>query len=75
MVKKAKHIYGRLIAQSMMLGGTVSAEHGIGKLKSHYLYVMYGERYINEMSELKAAFDVKNILNRGNMFDEKFLVV
>ncbi len=69
----AKHIYGRMIAQSLMFGGTISAEHGIGKLKSNYLYVMYGERYINEMAELKHAFDVKNILGRGNMFDEKFL--
>lgn len=73
--RKAKLIYGRLIARALMYGGTVSAEHGIGKLKSKYLYVMYGERYINEMAELKKAVDVKNLLNRGNMFDEKFLVV
>jgi D-lactate dehydrogenase (cytochrome) len=73
--KKARHVYGRCIAQAIMNGGTVSSEHGIGKLKSKYLYVMYGERYINEMAELKRAFDVKSILNRGNMFDEKFLVV
>ncbi|MBA2333561.1 MAG: FAD-binding oxidoreductase, partial [Blastocatellia bacterium] len=57
-----------------MLGGTVSAEHGIGKLKSKYLQVMMGERYINEMVELKRAFDPKGILGRGNMFDEKFFV-
>ena len=71
--KKAKHLYGRFIAQSIMLGGTISAEHGIGKLKRHYLYVMYGERYLNEMAELKKAFDPRGILGRGNMFDEKFL--
>ncbi|NNE67180.1 MAG: FAD-binding oxidoreductase [Pyrinomonadaceae bacterium] len=71
----ARHIYGRCVAQALMAGGTVSAEHGIGKLKSKYLYVMYGERFIHEMAELKKSFDVKNILNRGNMFDEKFLVV
>ena len=70
---KAKHLYGRFIAQAVMLGGTVSAEHGIGKLKSKYLYVMYGERFLNEMAELKRAFDPNGILGRGNMFDEKFL--
>ena len=70
---KARHLYGRFIAQAIMLGGTVSAEHGIGKLKSKYLYVMYGERYINEMVELKKAFDRKSILGTGNMFDAKFL--
>ncbi len=71
---KARHLYGRFIAQAIMLGGTVSAEHGIGKLKSKYLYVMYGERYLNEMAELKKAFDRKAILGRNNMFDAKFIM-
>ncbi len=71
---KARHLYGRFIAQSIMFGGTISAEHGIGKLKSKYLYVMYGERYLNEMAELKKAFDRNGILGRGNMFDAKFLL-
>ena len=52
-----------------MLGGCVSAEHGIGKLKAKYLNVMMGERYLNEMAELKRAFDPKGILGRGNMFE------
>jgi len=70
---RARHLYGRFIAQSIMLGGTISAEHGIGKHKSKYLYVQYGERYLNEMAELKRAFDPNGILGRGNMFDAKFL--
>lgn len=72
--EQARHLYGRFIAQSIMVGGTISAEHGIGKLKSKYLQVMMGERYINEMAELKRAFDPNGILGRGNMIDTKFLV-
>ncbi len=68
----ARHLYGRFIAQSIMLGGTISAEHGIGKHKSKYLYVQYGERYVNEMAELKRTFDPKGILGRGNLFDFGF---
>jgi D-lactate dehydrogenase (cytochrome) len=71
--EKARHIYGRCVAQAIMLGGTVSAEHGIGKLKRKYLDAMMGERYLNEMAEIKRAFDPKGILGRGNMFDEKYL--
>ncbi|HEX6278778.1 MAG TPA: FAD-binding oxidoreductase [Pyrinomonadaceae bacterium] len=71
--ERARHIYGRCIAQAIMLGGTVSAEHGIGKLKSKYLYVMMGERYMNEMAELKRTLDPNGILGRGNMIEEKFL--
>ncbi|MCO6511624.1 MAG: FAD-binding oxidoreductase [Aridibacter famidurans] len=70
---RARHLYGRFIAQSIMLGGTVSAEHGIGKLKSRYLYVMYGERYLNEMADLKRAFDPEFRLGPGNMIDRKYL--
>ena len=71
--EKARHLYGRFIAQAIMLGGTISAEHGIGKHKSKYLYVMMGERFLNEMAEIKKALDPNGILSRGNMFDEKFL--
>jgi D-lactate dehydrogenase (cytochrome) len=71
--EKARHIYGRCIAQAIMLGGCVSAEHGIGKLKRKYLDAMMGERYLNEMADIKRAFDPNGILGRGNMFDEKYL--
>jgi D-lactate dehydrogenase (cytochrome) len=67
--ERSRHIYGRCIAQAVLLGGTVSAEHGIGKLKAKYLNVMMGERYLNEMAELKRAFDPNDILGRGNMLD------
>ena len=70
---RARHIYGRCVAQAIMLGGTVSAEHGIGKLKRKYLAAMMGERYLSEMAEIKRAFDPKGILGRGNMFDESYL--
>jgi D-lactate dehydrogenase (cytochrome) len=72
-VETARHIYGRCVAQAIMLGGTVSAEHGIGKLKRKYLAAMMGERYLNEMAEIKRVFDPKGILGRGNMLDEKYL--
>jgi D-lactate dehydrogenase (cytochrome) len=71
--QKARHIYGRCIAQAIMLGGCVSAEHGIGKLKRKYLAAMMGERYLNEMAAVKRAFDPNGILGRGNMFDESYL--
>ncbi len=71
--ERARHIYGRCIAHAIMLGGCVSAEHGIGKLKRKYLAAMMGERYLNEMAEIKRAVDPKGILGRGNMFDESYL--
>lgn len=69
----AKHIYGRFIARALIIGGTISAEHGIGKLKKQYLNAMFGERFLSEMAAVKKALDPAGILGRGIMLDEKYL--
>jgi D-lactate dehydrogenase (cytochrome) len=55
------------------LGGTISAEHGIGKLKREYLRELYGEEQLRAMASLKLAFDPVGILGRGNIFPESLL--
>ena len=68
--QKARQIYGQFIARTCIVGGTISAEHGVGKLKKKYLNVMFGERFVNEMIEVKKTLDPKFLLGHGNMFDE-----
>jgi D-lactate dehydrogenase (cytochrome) len=70
---QAWNIYRGFIRRAVELGGTISAEHGIGKLKREYLRELYGEEHLREMVQLKRAFDPVGILGRGNMFDEKLL--
>lgn len=72
---KAWDIYRRFVSKSVELGGTISAEHGIGKLKREYLRELYGEQHLHEMAELKRSFDPAGILGRGNILDEKFLAL
>ncbi|MFH1995845.1 MAG: FAD-binding oxidoreductase [Candidatus Omnitrophota bacterium] len=55
------------------LGGTVSAEHGIGKTKHAYLNVMYGENGVLEMAKLKKAVDPACILGLDNIFPKELL--
>ncbi len=69
----AKKLYGIICAKSVELGGTISAEHGIGKLKTDYLLKMFGEENIKQMAKLKKVFDPNMILNIGNIFDKHFL--
>jgi D-lactate dehydrogenase (cytochrome) len=69
----AKKIYAQICEKAVDAGGTISAEHGVGKLKTDYLLKMYGEDVIREMAELKLTFDPKGILSIGNMFEEKYL--
>ena len=53
------------------MGGAVSAEHGVGKLKASFLETMYGASAIGEMRALKRAFDPACMLNPGNLFGAK----
>jgi D-lactate dehydrogenase (cytochrome) len=66
-------IYRAFIKRAVEVGGTVSAEHGIGKLKREYLLELYGADHLREMARLKKAFDPAGILGRGNMFAEEYL--
>jgi D-lactate dehydrogenase (cytochrome) len=70
---RAREIYMQFVKRAVRVGGTISAEHGIGKLKRDYLRVLYGEKHLREMAELKRAFDPACILGRGNIFAEEFL--
>lgn len=70
---RAREIYRTFIRRAVDVGGTISAEHGIGKLKREYLRELYGDEHLREMAEMKRAFDPAGILGRGNMFSEDFL--
>lgn len=60
-----KPIKDEIYAVAMKLGGTITAEHGIGK-KGIYLLDRYtDERQKQIMRDIKKAFDPNNILNPG----------
>ena len=63
-----KSIYMQWAKKIIDMGGSVSAEHGIGKLKKPFLKLMYGEEGIGQMKKLKQIFDPKMVLNSGNLF-------
>ncbi|MFA6320539.1 MAG: FAD-binding oxidoreductase [Candidatus Omnitrophota bacterium] len=71
---KAKELSLLFIRKSVALGGTVSAEHGIGKLKHAYLEELYGKKGILEMIKIKKAFDPNCILGVGNVFPKEILI-
>ena len=50
-------------------GGSFSAEHGIGQIKKNSLLKFKSNNEIKLMKNLKKAFDPKNILNPGKIFD------
>lgn len=51
------------------LGGSISAEHGIGLLKKPYLQSTRSQPEIDLMRQLKRVFDPHGILNPGKLID------
>ncbi len=51
------------------LGGSISAEHGIGRAKTRWLHLTRSEADISAMRAVKAAFDPVGMLNPGVIFD------
>ena len=68
-----KSLYLEIAKKAVELGGTVTAEHGIGKVKHHFLKAMLGENGIEEMRKFKLSLDPFNILGRDNMFKETLI--
>jgi D-lactate dehydrogenase (cytochrome) len=66
-VKQGMDNYMTFAKRAIELGGTVAAEHGIGKLKRIFLEAMYSEKGIQEMQAVKRVLDPKWLLNRDNM--------
>jgi D-lactate dehydrogenase (cytochrome)/glycolate oxidase len=50
------------------LGGTVGAEHGLGKRKAHLLALQYTPAEIEAMKSVKRRLDPQWLLGRGTLF-------
>ncbi len=66
---RAKALMMDFARQAVAMGGTVSAEHGLGKRKKDLLPLMFSEHEIALMRSVKARLDPKNLLGRGTLFD------
>ena len=63
-----KQLYTRWADQIVRMGGSVSSEHGIGKMKTWLLQRQYNAKELQSMLELKLLFDPNGQLNQGNIF-------
>ena len=60
--KAVKYLYNEII---IPIGGTITGEHGIGKIKTPYLELEHGTEVVNLMHQIKLLFDPNMILNPG----------
>ncbi len=64
----AQKIDDLMAEKAVALGGCVSAEHGIGKMKRRQLALQYPEPIIGAMKALKKELDPVGIMAPGNIF-------
>jgi FAD/FMN-containing dehydrogenase len=57
-----------LAREVVAMGGTVGAEHGLGKRKAHLLKFQYPEPVIEAMRAVKRRFDPHGLLGQGTLF-------
>lgn len=62
-------LYARWAAQVIAWGGSISAEHGIGKLKRDLFRQMAGDAALAQMRDLKQLFDPDWLLNPGTLLE------
>jgi len=65
---RGKEIMTELARVAVSLGGTVGAEHGLGKRKTHLLEIQYPPNQIEAMKNVKRRFDPDWLLGRGTLF-------
>src|SRR4029078_8447932 len=70
---RARELYVQFLKYAASVGGNLSAEHGVGKLKRAYLHLFYTDDELRAMASIKKSLDANGILGRGNIFSEELL--
>lgn len=65
---KASALLVEFARHAVELGGTVSAEHGVGKRKAHLLELQYTPDQLRAMQAVKRRLDPQGLLGRGTVF-------
>lgn len=68
--ERAGELMTEFARQAVALGGTVSAEHGLGKRKRHLLEIQYAPVEIEKMKEVKRRLDPNWLLGPGTLFGD-----
>jgi FAD/FMN-containing dehydrogenase len=66
---KATGLILEFAGKAVELGGTVSAEHGLGRRKAHLLKLQYALKHLEAMRAVKRRLDPGNILGRGVLWE------
>ncbi|HEY7858501.1 MAG TPA: FAD-linked oxidase C-terminal domain-containing protein [Candidatus Nanopelagicales bacterium] len=63
--RRARKAFGEIMSLAISLGGTITGEHGVGRLKKAYLPAQLGPDVMALSQRVKQALDPLGILNPG----------
>ena len=67
---RAEALAGKILRMCIVMGGSITGEHGVGVEKRDYMPEMFTTDELDCMKRLRAAFDPLEIANPGKMFPE-----
>ena len=62
---RAQTAFGQVMDLAIGLGGTITGEHGVGRLKKGWLPDQLGPDVMELTARIKAALDPEGLLNPG----------
>lgn len=65
MAQRAERAFGEIMDLAVGLGGTITGEHGVGRLKRPWLEGQIGPEAMELNRRIKQALDPEGILNPG----------
>ena len=65
---RARRAFDEILEVGLSLGGTVTGEHGVGKIKKDWLEREIGPIGMRVHRQIKQALDPENLFNPGSMF-------
>ncbi|WP_291080854.1 FAD-binding oxidoreductase [Dietzia sp. UBA5065] len=65
---RAQQAFGEVMDLAISMGGTITGEHGVGRLKAPWLPAQLGQDVMALSRRIKDAIDPQGILNPGAMF-------
>ena len=68
---KARELITTMAAYAVSVGGTVAAEHGLGRRKAHLLALQWSHDQLDSMWQVKRRLDPQCLLGRGVLFPER----
>jgi glycolate oxidase len=67
-IQRVKKAFDEIYDETLLLGGTITGEHGVGLAKKQFLEKMIEIPALDAMRKIKKALDPNEILNPGKIF-------